>query len=145
MRTNWKLAVENYCESYHLPWVHPGLNSYSRLEDHYHIVEPSKFAGQGSSVYNPQLGEDGGRFVPFSNLSEQWECGAEYIALFPNTLLGVHRDHVFAIRLEPRGLDRTVEQVEIYYGDAGSAGSPSLAGLRNANAEMWKQLSLIHI
>ena len=21
---NWKLAVENYCESYHLPWVHPG-------------------------------------------------------------------------------------------------------------------------
>ena len=24
---NWKLAVENYCESYHLPWIHPGLNS----------------------------------------------------------------------------------------------------------------------
>jgi phenylpropionate dioxygenase-like ring-hydroxylating dioxygenase large terminal subunit len=24
--TNWKLAVENYCESYHLPWVHPELN-----------------------------------------------------------------------------------------------------------------------
>ena len=27
VNTNWKLAVENYCESYHLPWVHPGLNS----------------------------------------------------------------------------------------------------------------------
>jgi len=38
--TNWKLAVENYCESYHLPWIHPELNSYSRLEDHYHIEEP---------------------------------------------------------------------------------------------------------
>ncbi len=37
VKTNWKLAVENYCESYHLPWVHPGLNSYSRLEDHYNI------------------------------------------------------------------------------------------------------------
>ena len=24
---NWKLAVENYCESYHLPWIHPGLTS----------------------------------------------------------------------------------------------------------------------
>ncbi|MGB5835530.1 MAG: aromatic ring-hydroxylating dioxygenase subunit alpha, partial [Albidovulum sp.] len=23
VKTNWKLAVENYCESYHLPWVHP--------------------------------------------------------------------------------------------------------------------------
>ena len=31
---NWKLAVENYCEAYHLPFIHPGLNSYSRLEDH---------------------------------------------------------------------------------------------------------------
>jgi choline monooxygenase len=41
--TNWKLAVENYCESYHLPWVHPGLNSYSRLEDHYNIEEPDAF------------------------------------------------------------------------------------------------------
>ena len=23
VKSNWKLAVENYCESYHLPWVHP--------------------------------------------------------------------------------------------------------------------------
>jgi choline monooxygenase len=29
--------------------------------------------------------------------------GAEYIALYPNVLLGVHRDHAFAIVLEPRG------------------------------------------
>jgi phenylpropionate dioxygenase-like ring-hydroxylating dioxygenase large terminal subunit len=27
VKTNWKLAVENYSESYHLPWIHPGLNS----------------------------------------------------------------------------------------------------------------------
>ena len=38
LETNWKLAVENYCESYHLPWIHPALNSYSRLEDHYNIL-----------------------------------------------------------------------------------------------------------
>ena len=31
VRCNWKLAVENYCESYHLPWVHPSLNSYSKV------------------------------------------------------------------------------------------------------------------
>ena len=27
VRSNWKLAVENFCESYHLPWSHPGLNT----------------------------------------------------------------------------------------------------------------------
>ena len=34
VKGNWKLAIENGAEAYHLPWVHPGLNSYSRLEDH---------------------------------------------------------------------------------------------------------------
>ena len=43
---NWKLAVENYCESYHLPFVHPALNSYSRLEDHYNIMDTPNYAGQ---------------------------------------------------------------------------------------------------
>src|SRR3546814_10492282 len=26
---NWKLAVETYCEAYHLPWIHPALTSRS--------------------------------------------------------------------------------------------------------------------
>ena len=36
-KCNWKFAIENYCESYHLPFVHPGLNAYSKIDDHYHI------------------------------------------------------------------------------------------------------------
>ena len=57
---NWKLAVENFCEAYHLPWIHPGLNSYSRLEDHYQIAEEADgYAGQGSTAYQPQLVENG--------------------------------------------------------------------------------------
>ena len=56
---NWKLAVENYCEAYHLPWVHPALNTYSKLEDHYNINEWDSFAGQGSRVYRPTLTETG--------------------------------------------------------------------------------------
>lgn len=139
LQTNWKLAVENYCESYHLPWVHPGLNSYSKLEDHYHIVEADEFAGQGSRVYNPQIGANAARFANFPALSKAWDRAAEYVALFPNTLLGVHRDHTFAIRIEPRGVDRSLEQVEIYYADAQSA-EPDMAELRATNAEMWKQV-----
>ena len=137
--TNWKLAVENYCESYHLPWVHPGLNSYSKLEDHYHIFGEGAFAGQGTRVYSPQLGGGGQRFADFAGLSDKWASGAEYAALFPNVLLGVHRDHVFAIRLDPRDSGRTVEQVEIYYADEAMIG-PEAAALRRANTEMWKQV-----
>ena len=45
---NWKLAIENYCESYHLPSVHPELNKTSKLSDHYHICESENYSGQGS-------------------------------------------------------------------------------------------------
>ena len=135
--TNWKLAVENYCESYHLPWVHPGLNSYSRLQDHYNIDEARGHAGQGTRVYRRLRADDGTVFPDHEDLSAKWDEGAEYVALFPNVLLGVHRDHSFAIVLEPVDVDRTVEHVEIYYPEA-SAADPTLAPLREANARLWK-------
>ncbi|MEL6582922.1 MAG: aromatic ring-hydroxylating dioxygenase subunit alpha [Pseudomonadota bacterium] len=136
---NWKLAVENYCESYHLPWVHPGLNSYSRLEDHYHIEEYGAFSGQGTVVYNPQLSADQS-FPDFAGLPEKWDTAAEYIAVYPNLLLGVHRDHTFAIRLEPKAHNRTVEHIEIYYTAPEPAKSEDFAALRTANARQWKDV-----
>ena len=135
--TNWKLAVENYCESYHLPWVHPGLNAYSRLEDHYHIICEGRFAGQGTTVYNPSLGDGSRSFRDFADLPEKWDKAAEYIALFPNVLFGVHRDHVYAILLEPTGTETVTEHVEIYYADEAMTG-PDFAELRQENARLWK-------
>jgi choline monooxygenase len=133
--TNWKLAVENYCESYHLPWVHPGLNSYSRLEDHYHIEAPGLYSGQGSYVYRQLRGADGAVFPDFANLSPKWDEGAEYVALYPNVLLGVHRDHAFAIVLEPVSHDRTREHIHLYYPVAET--DPTL---RARNAAQWKEV-----
>ena len=137
VRTNWKLAVENYCESYHLPWVHPGLNSYSRLEDHYNIEAPGSYSGQGTLVYRQLQGEGGEAFPDFDGLDKKWDAGAEYIALYPNVLLGVHRDHVFAIVLQPVSIDQTVEHVEIYYAKE-DALSPDFDDLRRQNAQLWK-------
>lgn len=135
VQTNWKLAVENYCESYHLPWVHPGLNSYSRLEDHYNIERRGEYSGQGSLVYRQIETEDGTRFPDFEGLDGMWDTGAEYVAVYPNVLFGVHRDHTFAILLEPVALDRTIEHVEIYYARPPQALAPDLLA---RNAEQWK-------
>ncbi|WP_171174239.1 aromatic ring-hydroxylating dioxygenase subunit alpha [Ruegeria sp. HKCCD8929] len=130
---NWKLAVENYCESYHLPWVHPGLNSYSRLEDHYHIEEPGQFSGQGTLVYRQLTGEADQVFEDFDGLSAKWDTAAEYIAVFPNVLLGMHRDHAFAIILVPEAMDRTSEHIHLFY----ATPEPD-AELRMKNTEQWK-------
>ncbi len=137
VKTNWKLAVENYCESYHLPWVHPGLNSYSKLEDHYDIQQPLQYSGQGTYVYRQLTGEYEQTLADFGDLSEQWNTGAEYIALYPNVLLGVHRDHSFAIILEPLDCVNTVEHIELYYAtDADADDNRSV--LRETNARLWK-------
>ena len=131
--TNWKLAVENYCESYHLPWVHPGLNSYSRLEDHYHIMEDGKFSGQGTYVYRQLKGENGETFPDFPGLSDKWETAGEYLTVQPNVMLGVQRDHVFAIILEPKGPTRTVEHIHLFY-----AAPDVPEALKQKNAALWE-------
>ncbi|UWQ20398.1 aromatic ring-hydroxylating dioxygenase subunit alpha [Jannaschia sp. W003] len=128
---DWKLAVENYCESYHLPWVHPGLNAYSRLEDHYPIMGENH-AGQGTTVYR-QLREGRARMPDFPGLSNRWNTAAEYVAVFPNVLLGVHRDHAFAIVLRPMGHARTAEHVHFFH--AAPAPDP---GLADRNAAQWR-------
>jgi phenylpropionate dioxygenase-like ring-hydroxylating dioxygenase large terminal subunit len=137
VKTNWKLAVENYCESYHLPWIHPELNTYSRLEDHYNIEVRDSYSGQGTLVYKQLKDEDGNTLPDFHGLSEKWDEGAEYIAVYPNVLLGVQRDHSFAIVLEPVGCSETIEHIEIYYAQAPEE-APQHHEMRVSNAKLWK-------
>ena len=68
-KCNWKFAIENYCESYHLPTIHPELNKVSNINDHYHIQGlPNRFAGQGSKKYEQPI-KGNKKFNTFSN----WE------------------------------------------------------------------------
>ena len=137
-KCNWKFAIENYCESYHLPWVHPGLNSYSKIEDHYHIQGlPNRFAGQGTVVYNPRLkGKE--KFPSFPNWPKNKEHIAEYVALFPNVMLGVHKDHYYAYWLEPIDHKYTIEHMEIYYVGEKAANSKKFKSIRKQNYKLWK-------
>lgn len=137
VKSNWKFAVENYCESYHLPWIHPGLNSYSRLEDHYNIDDHAGYSGQGTLVYRQLKDEDGVSLTDFPGLSSQWNEGAEYVAIYPNVLLGVQRDHSFAIVLQPVDIEHTIEHVELYYATPEKE-TPHHDGLRATNARLWK-------
>ena len=135
---NWKLAVENFCEAYHLPWIHPNLNSYSRLEDHYQIAEEEDgYAGQGSTAYRPQLVDNGEAFPTMPDLPARWHGTAEYVALFPTALFGVHADHFYTVTLQPIGPGRIIEHMDIYY-FADEALDEGRAELRQANARLWR-------
>mgnify|MGYP001544801896 FL=1 len=134
---NWKLAVENYCEAYHLPWVHPGLNTYSRLDDHYNIVD-ANFSGQGSQAY--RLAESEGFELPkISNWPQHALQSAEYISLFPNVLLGVQADHAFAMIITPEACDRTRERLMLMYAP-GVVDNPASLTARNSIRSAWQEV-----
>ncbi len=139
-KCNWKFAIENYCESYHLPWVHPGLNTYSKISDHYHIQGlPNRFAGQGTVVYNPRL-KGKNKFPCFPNWPKNKKNIAEYVALFPNVMLGIHKDHYYVYWLEPVNHELTKEHMEIYYVGNEAANSKKFKSLRKQNLKLWHRV-----
>ncbi|MDC0226750.1 Rieske 2Fe-2S domain-containing protein [Alphaproteobacteria bacterium] len=139
-KCNWKFAIENYCESYHLPWVHPSLNAYSKIDDHYHIQGlPNRFAGQGTFVYNPRF-EGAEKLPTFPGWSKDKEFQAEYVALFPNVMLGIHKDHYYAYWLEPVSYNYTKEHMEIYYMGEEAAISNRYKDIRKQNYKMWHSI-----
>lgn len=136
VNANWKLAIENGAEGYHLPWVHPGLASYSRLEDHYSLDNTASFCGQGTTVYSPDV-----KFPKFEGLSEKWGLGAEYPMFLPNVMIGLQNDHIYGFIVEPLAHDRSREHVQIYYADPEVA-EEAWAEKRARNATMWRDIFL---
>ena len=112
-KANWKLLVENYCEIYHLPHMHPDLNSYSRTENHYTILAGDLGTGQGMTRF--EFTARAGIDLPiFNDWPESEKKCAEYIALFPNAILGLQIDYFFSVILLLKAVDRTLEQLQIY-------------------------------
>jgi choline monooxygenase len=137
VQSNWKLAVENFCESYHLPWIHPSLNTYSRLEDHYHIIIDDNFGGQGSLAYRLSSASGAVALPTFPEWPADKLEQAEYVAFYPNLLLGIQVDHTFAMIIEPVTNNKSIEHVRLYYVGE-EALSDQHAASRNANLESWR-------
>ena len=139
---NWKFAIENYCESYHLPTIHPELNKVSNIDDHYHIQGlPNRFAGQGSKKYE-QPAKGNKKFHTFSNWDKNMLKNSEYIALFPNVMIGLHIDHFYVFWLEPLTMNKTKEHMQMYYIGNESANGEELKELRKENSRFWKDVML---
>ena len=142
VNSNWKFAIENYCESYHLPTIHPELNKVSDINDHYHIQGlPNRFAGQGSKKYEQPI-QGNKKFNTFPNWKKNMLKNSEYIALFPNVMIGLHIDHFYVFWLEPLSINKTKEHMQIYYVGNESANGDELKKLRKENARFWKDVML---
>jgi len=114
VQSNWKLAVENYLEAYHLPTVHPELNRISPLPQHYSVEPFENGTGQGSLNYT-RLKIDQIQLPELGHWRADKNTVAEYPALFPNTFLGIHADHLFIMYLQPLSNTETLEHVRVFF------------------------------
>jgi len=135
VKSNWKLTVENFLESYHLPSVHPELNRISPLSEHYCVDDFDNGGGQGSLNYQ-RLEKDGKRLQQLDNWPEDKLNQAEYPVLYPNTFFGIHADQLFILYLQPVSANETTEHVRLFYVDQ-SATDPLFAPHRNALLSAW--------
>lgn len=136
LNSNYKLAVENYCESYHLPSVHPDLNTYSPLDAHYNLVVEPLASGQGTRVYDLTRGDN--QSLPlFSGWDSERLKTAEYLSLYPNVLLGIQADHFFVILLMPEAADQTRERLQFFYADQ-QALTDDFSMRRQSLHEAWR-------
>lgn len=109
---NWKLAVENFIESYHVPMVHPELQRVNPMEDHYQILGGDHYIGLGGRAdgvagsFDPPL-----PIFPHCAGTDKYE--ALYIA--PNLMITCLPNLFKAIILNPLGPGHTRERLVVFF------------------------------
>ena len=135
---NWKLAIENFVDTYHLPFIHRQLGTMRQAM----AVENVDLANGRVYGYRyprgaaekPKTGES---FAVFPDLPESLMPVQDIVGLFPNALFELMPDHLLVFQLVPLAADRTRERfVFLYIGE--DATDPALAARRAEAAEAWR-------
>lgn len=142
---NWKLAVENYCDFYHIFMVHPALHQVMTKEARKamlcmgrHLMNEYWFEADRRG----QPGDKSGVGMPlFPNLPAELENRTCYSAIFPNVAINVYPTNCQFVLFEPLAAGRTRMHMWFYFvGDA--ATDPAQAERREANIAEWHNLNM---
>ncbi|MBT5432742.1 MAG: aromatic ring-hydroxylating dioxygenase subunit alpha [Rhodospirillaceae bacterium] len=137
--TNWKFAMENYIEPYHVFAAHPRLHAFVPMAER----EPSKI--DRHVMWNRYLFKQAqagrGEGLPhFPDLSDQTAHQGLWFILPVPFGFEVYPDHVASFHVTPIAPGRCHERIDIYLiGEA--ATSPDWAQQREAVLDMWHDLN----
>jgi choline monooxygenase len=115
VQANWKLVAENFMEYYHLPWVHPELNTVSSFGNHERFQGPGRYTGMCTTplARNPGLPIDLGVLPAMPGLTARDAETAYWILIVPNIALFLLPHHLFTLLIRPDGVGRTVEHADL--------------------------------
>lgn len=139
LEANWKLAAENFIESYHVFNAHPALVKFAPMRTR----DPGRWDGKCFSTgYRfPQAEAGRGEGLPlYPGISEQLKTQGLWFLLYPNLGIQLWPDQFVVFRVMPLSATRTREEVHIYLmGEA--AESPAYAAERTRVRDLWQDLN----
>jgi phenylpropionate dioxygenase-like ring-hydroxylating dioxygenase large terminal subunit len=115
IKSNWKIAMENFLECYHCPVAHPGFSKVIDIDpDAYELTVSRGFSSQVGHVRLSALNGDADGYVPRGDVTV-----AQYHFLWPNTTIDIEAGPVnIAIeRWVPTGLRTTVEVTDYFFAE----------------------------
>ena len=114
VNANWKLVAENFMEYYHLPWVHPELNTVSTLVNHQRWQGPGMYTGMCTHpLTRADLPIDPGLLPNIPGISEHDSKTAYWVLIAPNVALFLLPHHLFTLIINPDGVGRTIEYADL--------------------------------
>tara|TARA_B100000676_G_scaffold276341_1_gene297186 strand:+ start:4210 stop:5361 length:1152 start_codon:yes stop_codon:yes gene_type:complete len=135
VQANWKLVIENYLDTYHLPFLHPQLGPLDTAKD-FEVLDDGALMGihyfHGAADKNK--GDTG--FQSFPGFSEAQRASQDIALLFPNTLFEFVPEHVMFFRVDALAPEQTRETLAFYYLGNG-ASDPAFAAGRQAALDAW--------
>jgi choline monooxygenase len=141
INANWKLVAENFTEYYHLPWVHPELNTVSTLDNHQRWQGPGMYTGMCTHPLTKQdLPIDPGVLPPTPGIGEHDANTAYWVLIAPNLALFLLPHHLFTLIINPGGFDRTTEYADLLVHPA-SLEAPGAEGALDAIFQFWAMVN----
>ena len=136
---NWKLAIENYIEPYHVFAVHPRLTKFAPMD----IRQPSTFEDGcfQNEYFVPHLEEGRGAGLPhWPGLREEWRNRGLWFHLFPSLSVELYADQFTVFHVVPLEAGRTREELHFYLiGDAANSDAHAVA--REQVIQTWEDLN----
>ncbi len=137
---NWKFAVENYIEPYHVFALHPRLLNYAPMK----VRKPSNVDGHcfHNEYTVPHMEEGRGEGLPhWPNLPDAWHRRGLWFHMFPSFSVEIYADQFTVFHVIPTGPETTREELHFYLiGDA--ATSEEHAHGRQDVMNMWHDLNM---
>ncbi len=139
LKANWKLAIENFIEPYHVFSCHPWLNDFVGMEER----DPPAFdrhvlsCGYEFKQVDPARG---GSLPHFPNLPETRKNRGDWYVLFPNFAFEIFPDQVDVFIATPISANQCRETIALYFVGEGAL-SDQYSEAREYVVQNWNDLN----